>query len=283
MTGRYLISTLILWAFISCSDSQSEGKPDDWRQVYINQEKSRITTTKKFYNYRLSRYSLNSSSSGFVTFNEKDQKLSIGNTHFYVYDKDGRLIAEEFCMRTCETPGRIIYIYDSLNRLEMEKYVVSDDKEWITAKYFYDDNNLLIRKTNGSDKFPAIELYTYDQYNRIVTIKRDEYNHNLDSILQTLDSIFYAQNGSIDKRKKYRTGKDFLTISRFTYDDTLLVSQTDTTITTLIDYLPHPGSAHSAYYFRTDYKYNSAGKIIEKITYQPDYKTPTFKVTYEYE
>ena len=94
--------------------------------------------------------------------------------------------------------------------------------------------------------------------------------------------MFYDSDDNIILNKRYHIDEELLTISKYSYIDKLLISQIDTTITTIKGYLPTPQTFHHAYYFRIDYKYNSNKKIIEKITTQPDYKTPAFKVTYDY-
>lgn len=263
---------------VSCSDKLQS----DWRQVYIDQEASRITTIQKQFDYRETDYSLIYIDTTFETFNEKHLKIGKNNRHFYKYDSDGKLIAEEYCMRTCENPGKKIYYYDSLNRLVKTKVMVSKDREWVSAKYFYNNKNLLIKKTIGNDSTPTTETYSYDSLNRKITKIKREFNTNVNKWLTFVDSIFYDTKNNIILKKRRNLGEDLLTLSKYSYKDTLLISQVDTTITTILGYLPTPQTIHHAYYFRTEYKYNSNNKVIEKITTQPDYKTPAFKVTYEY-
>ncbi|MGZ4077908.1 MAG: hypothetical protein ACXVED_08430 [Bacteroidia bacterium] len=263
---------------MSCSDK----KTGDWRQFYIDQEKSKITTIQKSFEYSSSGYSLTSVDSTYETFNEKHQKLGINNMHFYKYDTDGKVIAEEYCMRTCEKPGKEIYYYDSLNRLTKTKVIVSGDNKWVSAKYFYNDKNLLTKKIIGNDSTPTTETYTYDRMAHLTTKTRKEFNTNVNEWLTIVDSMFYGSDNNMILKKRYHIGEDLMTISKYSYKDTLLMSQVDTTITTIKEYLPTPETFHHAYYFRVDYKYNSDNKIIEKITTQPDYKTPAYKVTYEY-
>jgi hypothetical protein len=183
MIRQIFITTLALFATISCSDK----KTGDWRQLYIDQEKSRITTIQKHFEYRSAGYSLTSIDSTFETFNEKHQKLGINNTLFYKYDTEGKIIAVEYCMRTCEKPGKEIYYYDSLNRLTKTKIIVSDDNEWVSAKYFYDNNNLLIKKVIGNDSIPTTETYLYDSLNRLANKTRIEFNTNVNKWLTTED------------------------------------------------------------------------------------------------
>lgn len=278
MTKQVLVLTLIIFSIIGCS----ENKIEDWRQFYIKQEKSRLTTIENHFEYRSSRYFLISSDSTFETFNKNHQKLGINNTHFYKYNLDGKIIEEEYCMRTCEKPGKEIYYYDSLKRLVKTKIVVSENKEWISTKYFYNNDNLLIKKILGSNPSPTTEKYSYDKLNRMTTMTKEEFNNNLNKWLTTVDSLFYDNENNLILKKKYHIGEDLLTISKYSYQNKLLITQKDTTITKLKGYLPTPETSYHAYYFRIDYKYNSNGKIIEKITTKPDYETPAFKVTYEY-
>lgn len=278
MTKQVLLSTIIVCSIISCTEERIE----DWRQFYINQEKSRITTLQKHFDYRSDDYSLTALDSTFETFNENHQKLGVNNTHFFKYNPDGQISEEEYCMRSCENPGKEIYFYDSLKRLEKTKVVISENKEWISARYFYRNDNLLVKKITGSNSHPTTEKYSYDQFNRMTTVTKEEFNNNVNKWLTTVDSLFYDNDNNLLLKKTYHIEEDLLIISKYSYQDKLLVTQMDSAITNLQSYLPTPGTIHHAYYSKTDYKYNSDKKLIEKITTQPDYKTPAFKVTYEY-
>jgi hypothetical protein len=279
MKKQVLILTLIIFSTLGCS----ENKTEDWRQFYIKQEKSRLTTIQKHFEYRSSEYFLTSTDSTFETFNKNHQKLGTNNTHFYKYNLEGKIVEEEFCRRSCEKPVKIIYYYDSLKRLEKTKVIVSQKAEWLSEKYFYNVDNLLIKKIIGSNSTnPLTEKYSYDRLNRMTTRIIDEFNNNVNKYLTTVDSLFYDNENNLILKKKYHIGEDLLTISKYSYQNKLLITQKDTTITKLKGYLPTPETIHHAYYFRVDYKYNSDRKIIEKITTKPDYKTPAFKVTYEY-
>lgn len=263
---------------MSCSDKRT----GDWRQDYIDQEKSRVVTIQKSYEFNSGDYSFKYIDSTLETFNEKGQRLGINNSHFYKYDESGKLIAEEYCTRTCEHPGKELHYYDSLNRLIKTVVIVSKERNWVSAMYHYNDKNLLIKKTIGNESTPTTETYTYDSFSRTTTKTKKEFNTNVNKWLTIVDSMFYDANNNMTLKKRHHIGKDLLTISKYFYKDTLLLTQVDTTITTIPVYLPTPETSHHAYYFRTDYKYNSNNKLIEKITTRPDYKTPTYKVTYEY-
>ena len=278
MTRKIIITILTLFSILSCSDK----KTGDWRQLYIDQEKSRITTIQKHFEFRSSDFSLTSIDSTFETFNDKHQKLGINNTHFYKYATDGNIRMEEYCMRTCEKPGKKIYYYDSLNRLTKTTIIVSSNNEWVSAKYFYDNNNLLIKKVIGNDSTPTTETYSYDGINRLLAKTKKEFNTNVNKWLTIVDSMTYSTDNNMALKKRYHIGEDLMTISKYTYKGNLLMTQVDTTITTIKGYLPTPETFHHAYYFRIDFKYNSDKEIIEKTTTQPDYKTPAFKVTYDY-
>ena len=115
--------------------------------------------------------------------------MGINNTHFYKYNKDGKIIAEEYCMRTCEKSGKEIYYYDSLNRLTKTKIIVSSDNEWVSAKYFYDNKNLLIKKVFGNDSTPTTETYSYDGINHLIAKTKKEFNTNVNKWLTTVDSM----------------------------------------------------------------------------------------------
>ena len=263
---------------LSCSNSKIE----DWRHDYIIQEKNRTLTVTRQFDFSSGSFIQSYVDSTLTTFNDKGQKLGVNDKHFYKYDSKGNVILEEYCLRTCDNPGKKIHYYDSLNRLIKTIIKFPNDKEWVDAQYFYNDKNLLIRKVMGNDSTPTTISYTYDNLNRKYTKTRKEFNTNVNEWLTFVDSMFYDTNNNLSIKKRRQIGKDLLTISKYSYKDTLLITQIDTTITTIPGYLPTPNTVHHAYFFRTDYKYNSDNKLIEKTTTQPDYKTPSFKVTYEY-
>jgi hypothetical protein len=275
---RTLISILTLLSITACTDIGTS----DWRQKYIDQEKRRIIKVTKNYEFDSGDYSLKGIDSIFETYNENGQKLGINNTHFYKYDTSGKLIAEEYCTRTCEKPGKEIYYYDNLNRLVKTIVVFSKYDKRVSARYYYNDKNLLIKKVIGNDSSATTESYTYNSLSRRTTKTKREYNTNVNKWLTIVDSMFYGDNNRLILKKRYHLGEDLLTISKYNYKDTLLISELDTTITHIQGYLPTTETVHHAYFFRTDYKYNLDQKVIEKVTTRPDYKTPIFKVTYEY-
>ena len=271
-------TTLLLLALSGCSRERTYG----WMQKYLAQEKSRITTTQTSYEFAFDGYSLQYIDSSYETFNEEGQKIGINNLHFFKYDASGKLMAEEYCLRTCENPGKKLYYYDNLNRLLKTTIVTSQEKERVTARYFYNNKNLLIKKTTGPDSLPTTETYAYDSLLRLTSLIKREYNFNVNQWLTHTDSLFYTSGNRPFLKKRRRLGEDLLTISKYRYHDTLLISQTDTTITTLKGYLPTPQTVLHAYFFRTDYTYDLNNRLIEKMTTQPDYKTPSRKVTYKY-
>lgn len=265
---------------ISCS----EQKNIDWRELYISQEKSKITTIEKMFWYGSSGYSLSSTDTTFESFDEKGRKLGINNRHFYKYDSTGKLIAEEYCIRTCEHPVKEVYYYDSLNRLIKTTIVHYKGKEWVTAKYFYNEKNLLSKKITGNDSLPTTVTYTYDNLSRMSQRTWHEFNSNVNEWLTYIDSMFYDRNNQIVLNKRHETGKNLLMLTKYFYKDTLLITLIDTTIPSIAGHLPT--ATQDAVYFpdysRKEFKYNSANKIIEKIVTQPDFKTPAWKVIYEY-
>lgn len=263
---------------MSCSDKLT----GDWRQDYIDQEKSRTVIITKQFDFSSGDFIQKYTDSTLTIFNEKGQKIGVNNSHFYKYDSIGQLVLEEYCMRTCENPGKKAHYYDNLNRLVKTTIIVSKERERVISQYYYNDKNLLIKKVIGNDSMATTELYTYDSLNRKTTKTEREFNTNVDEWLTFVDSMFYDSNNNMTFKRRRHIGEDLLTISKYIYKDTLLLTQIDTTITTLKGYLPTPNTIHHAYFFRTDYKYNSENKVIEKITSQPDYKTPCYKVTYEY-
>src|SRR5690606_39883991 len=60
-----------------------------------------------------------------------------------------------------------------------------------SARYFYNNDNLLIKKIIGSNSTPTTEKYSYDRLNRMTTVTKEEFNNNVSKWLTTVDSLFY--------------------------------------------------------------------------------------------
>lgn len=275
---QILISVLFLFSFFS----HSEKKTVDWRENYINQEKTRITTIEKAYIFHSPNYELEYIDTTSVTFDMKNQKIGENNRIFYKYNNDGKIKEVEYCGRDCKYPLKDIYYYDSLNRLKKITYVTSRKKEILISQYFYNDKNLLIKEVWGNDSTSTTQTYSYDNLNRLSCKSTKEFITHLNKWETVLDSMFYDFSNNIILSKRYHIGKDLMTISKFIFQYKLLITKIDTTITKEESYLPTPNTFHNAYFFREDYKYNKENKIIEIITTQPDYITPIYKRTYEY-
>jgi len=275
---RIFITIFIISLLIGCS----EKRIGDWRQEFIDQEKSRINTLAKSYDFDSGKYVLRYIDSSFNTYNEKGQLLGIDNKFFCRYDSTGKLIEEVFCLRDCENPGRELYFYDNLNRLIRTEMVFPDDKAWVLEQYFYNNQNLLVREVYGIDSTPTTITYTYDSLSRKTTETKHEFNDNVDKWFTYVDSLFYDKNNNVILKKGREIGLDLLKISKLTYKDSLLVTRVDTAITSISTYLPTPTSIHHALFFREEYRYNLDNKLIERTIFQPDYKTPYCKMTYEY-
>ena len=273
---------LILTTFLSCSDRKTAV----WQDQYLNQEKSRIYITEKSYEYNSGKYNLETTDKSFETFNEKGQKIGLSNTHFYKYDSVGKIIEEEYCMRTCENPGKTKYYYDKDGKLlKIVNIWAIDNSERIQQLNVYNDKNQIVKKVFGGDSLATTEIYTYDNFSNLTRKDRKEYNFNSDVWLEYTDTLFYDTDKNLMQKETRQKNVDLLTISKYTYNDKrLLVSERDTTITTIKGYLldPKDKTVLSAYYGRTDYKYNSENKLVEKILFQPDYQTPYLRMTYEF-
>lgn len=271
-------SFVLLYSLTGCT----ELFKGDWRQEYMKQEKKRKITYTRQFEYDSGNYKLESIDSSFESFNEKGQLLGKNDLLFYQYDPTGKLISEQYCMRSRDNFQKELLIYDSLNRLIKSVVIVSPEKQFISNQYFYNKDNLVIKHMRGSDSNATSFEYTYDSLSRKIEETKREYNSNTKKWLSSVDSFFYGEGKNILMKKRYHSEKDLLTISKFAYIDTLLISQIDTTITSNITYLPNSQAIYSAYYNKTEYKYDSDNRTIEKIRYRPDYVTPAYKTTYEY-
>lgn len=273
-----IISIVLLYSFSGCTGIFK----GDWRQEYMKQEKRRIITYTRQYEYESGNFKLESIDSSFESFNEKGQLLGNNDFVFYQYDSTGKLISIQSCGRSCDYYQKEIFTYDSLNRLIKSVVIVSPEKQYISNQYFYNENGLIIKHIRGSDSNATSYEYTYDGLSRKIAETKREYNSNTKKWLSSVDSFFYGEGKNILMQKRYHSEKDLLTISKFAYIDTLLISQIDTAMTTNPTYLPNSQTKYHAYYNKTEYKYDTNNRLAEKLRYRPDYVTPIFKTTYEY-
>lgn len=278
------ISIVIIFLFsllFGCTNRKE--KHFDWQEKYLVQEKSRIVTIKKSYDFRKGAYILKYGDTSFVTFNDKGQKISENNRNFYQYDSSGKLIEEEACIRTCENPYSNKYFYDNSNLLiKTTTTFGGNGKERIDGLFFYKDT-LLIKKIDGDDSLSSSEVYSYDELSRIKSKVERRYNLNVNQWFEYVDSMYYDTNDKLIIKKSRVIGEEMLKITRYIYDKNVLISEIDTAITSLKINLPSINTVHSPLFNKREYKYNSEGKLIEEIVYQPDYKTPSYKITYDYQ
>lgn len=269
---------LLFSAFVGCTEHQTS----DWRGAYRRLEKSRAVKVEKFYNFVSGDYQLTTIDSTITTFDEQGRKLGINNSHFYQYDSTGRLVAEDYCLRTCEVSGKELYQYDNSGRLVKKTVVLAGGTVRTTNSYYYNEKNQLIKEVTGSDSTPTIKRFTYDSLNRQRTAEKREFNTNVNNWRTQIDSIYYDAANNITLRKSWQLDEDHLSISKYYYRDTLLITRIDTAITSIPGYMPTPETSYAVDFCRTDFKYDARGRVIEKIVTGPDYKTPNFKITYEY-
>lgn len=276
-----ILKIIIIILFFSAASGCSKFS-DDWRNEYLNQVTRKITIIKSRYDYDSGDYKLHTTDTTIESYNNNGQLVSLNDRIFYQYDPEGRLLLIKYCMRSCDNPETEKYYYDSLSRLIKKVVTVSEEKQYISAQYFYNDKSQLLREILGGDSTSTTIDYTYDNLNRIVTQTKKEFNSNSKKWLTYQDSIFYGNNIKRSYSKRYYSDKELIALSKFIYKDTVLLSQTDTAITTNKIYLPDKKTVHHAYFSKTEFKYNSENKIIEKITFRPDYITPSYKTTYSY-
>ena len=275
---KTFIYLIVIFVLLSCSNRRAPVY--EWQQKYFAQEKKRSVTIITGYEFENGKYKLSFIDSTYETFNNKGQKISSNGTQFYKYNAQGKVIEEEYCPRSCEIPAKIRYVYDDYNRL-LKVINVSklDSLEYVSEAYTY-QNNLLVKKTIGTDSLATTETYTYDNRSRLKTRLTTEFNTFSNKWIKYQETMFYNNNDSLIMRKKQLVGSPEIIISKYVYANNLLSTQRDTTLnpTSLLN-------KHTVYTInlnQKNFKYNSKGKLIEKISLQPDYKTPYLKWTYEY-
>jgi hypothetical protein len=281
---RLSIYIIFFLCFYGCSKESGTG----WRNKYFTQAKKRVTNVEKWYEFKSGEYVYDFEFKKSELYNEKEQKICHDSSEFFTYDSPGRLIEERLCMRNCDNPLLTKYYFDSNSRLikvtdtwPCNLPEVPEEKTF--RLLFYDTKNLLIKEVWGNEDKPTTETYSYDNKSRVICKVKDEFNTNIKKWLIYIDSMYYNENDKLILNKRREIGKDLLVLTKYTYQDTILTAKEDTTITSLEIYKDiRPNTVHSAYFNRTEYKYNSDGKLAEKIVYQPDYKTPHQKIVYEH-
>jgi hypothetical protein len=260
-------------------------KKPDWRNKYFSQAKKRVTTIDKFYDYRDGKYIYKFEFKKAELFNDKDLLIAHDSSGFYDYDSLDRRIEEKHCLRKETYEYDVIdkYYYDDKGRLIRITNLWSRDyKEKTFRSFVYNNENLLVKETWG-DEEPTTYSYYYNSKSQLICKIKDEYNSNVKKRIVYEDSIFNNNIGKIILNKHREIGKDLVRITKYTYLDTTLIAEEDTTVTPIEVYKNiTPNTLHSGFFNKTEYKYASDGKLIEKIKFRPDYKTPCDKIVYEY-
>jgi hypothetical protein len=279
MNKLFIKTVIFVFLFYSINGCLKTDRTE-WSEKYFKQAKKRITRVEKWYKFDSGIYKLEFEEKEFELYNEIGQKICEDSLGFFDYDSLGNLTEEKWCMRSCDNPVITKYFFNNQNKLIKTVKINSPvGEESIFESYFYDRNNLLIKKITGNNLNPAVEKYFYDSNNRLISKITDRDSGKIIFI----DSIYYSENGKVNINKRREIGKDILKITKYIYQDTLLITEIDTTITSnKTTILITPNTIQSAYFNKTEYKYNKNEELIEKIIFQPDYKTPLRKITYEY-
>lgn len=273
---NYLIILCLLLLF-SCLNQ----KEFEWKKKYFEQEAYRIEYLETRYKYNY-WYHKESEEKYIKGFNSKNQLINYNNYRFYDYDSSGRIIKEVYCLRDCEIPAQELYTYGS-NDLLIDKKICHPLWEDTIMKVQYEyDSNFLIKEIVGRKAPYKTIRYKYNNSGKLIKKDVREYNQNIDDWVEYYDTIYYDNSGKKIRQDYFVKGRDLQKITTYFYEAGKVVLEIDTTITTIKSYqldLDNKVVYHS-YYGKREFKYDSKGRLIKKIIYRPDYKTPYTKIEY---
>ena len=254
-----IIAVIIVLTIFAGSCQQE----NDWKKQYINQEKTKVTTVEKTMEYHSGIYHPMSLDTTFETFNEKGQKIRDNQGLFYDYDSNGNLKSVKYSAHKKTELG------------EKGAYVI------VTSNYHYDNKGLLT-KIVFSDNVSSDE-FSYDELGRQKTKIRKLYDEIEDSWTVYPDTMYYEDSSNnISVTHSYLNPK-VLTVYEYNYnDDNTIKSRINKTFATGTENDIDSSTIFNYLYCRIDYKYNSSKQLIEETWSRPDYKTPYYKMTYEY-
>lgn len=169
------LSIVLLYSFSGCTGIFK----GDWRQEYMKQEKKRIITYTRRFEYDSGNFKLESIDSSFKSFNEEGQLLGNNDLVFYQYDSTGKLISIQSCGRSCDYYQKEIFTYDSLNRLIKSVVIVSPEKQYISNQYFYNENDLVIKHIRGV-------IQTQHHLNTLMMVYREKLQKQKENTIQIL-------------------------------------------------------------------------------------------------
>lgn len=272
---------LILIFIFTCCTKQI---PYKWMYDFIKKEEYRIVTVQTTYNFRHNKYILSRVDTNFKTYDINDRIIGENNRTFYIYDSLDRIQKELFCWRTCDYPLEELYKYNSKNQL-IEILMNPPDTMYLKRLEYY-LNGLLKKETIGSDTLKTTIIYTYNTDSTLKTKTKREYSSYPKKWIVFKDSYFYSKDKKLIKQEWQAKGSEVLQITKFTHNKRgLLIETIDTVFTskknkksdTIDIYIYH------GFINKKQYTYDSLDRIIEKIQYGPDYKTPGHKLEFKYE
>lgn len=278
----YIILGLLLGGCFSKKETNDYG---DWRDKFVKQESYRIVETMTHFQFINNKYVKQTESVSFKTFDSSDRLIGENDRHFYEYNSKGNVSKESYCGRTCEIPFETIHIYDSVGQLTELKSLHPNMKGTIVDRIFkYNSAGQLVTEISTPGERQTTIEHTYNPDSTKSSTTRTEFNTNVNSWLTYYDKFFYNSSKQLTKQEYRMKDKDLVKISTYKYDNGLETQRVDTTITSIpgyqLDLSKNVG--HHAYYGKEELKYDIDGRVIEKIIYRPDYKTPSSKWTYEY-
>lgn len=248
----------------------------DWRAKYRQNESYWITETSICTTLRNNALVIDSSKS-FKSYDRDGKLLEIDDRLFYVYDSLGRVMKELYCLRDCDAPYELLYIYNDRNQLTTKIDCSPNLKDTIAIHTFeYDQSGLLIKETMGLDSLKTIIVHTYNLDSTKKSTTETSFNTNVQRWITNIDSFYYNSMRQMIRKEFRVKNEDMVKISRYEYSNVNVTRRTDTTITSIPMYKPDlsHGTIHHAYYGKEEFEYDSEDRVIKHVIYQPDYRIP---------
>lgn len=283
--------TIIILLFLFPYLIFSSANYSDWRDKFFREESYKVTAYEKTYKFKDGQYVFDWADSNFQTFSKDNILISSDHVSFYDYNNKGQLIEEFHCMRTCEYPFKDKFFYDAYGRLvQILAYNGRDTIPFMITNQKY-KKDLLVFKENfltwDSKDFnkPNQEILTYYPNGNLKSKTLHEFNTNVKEWRTYIDSMYYNIDNQLIRKEHRELDLELLSIKYYKYNSNNLLIETKDTAITSYEWYKYPletNVIHSVYYNREEFKYDSDGRIIERIIFKPDYITPYQKITTKY-
>ena len=271
---------IVISILVSCSNSDQNEY--EWQQKYLERENHRIEFFEINYQYENGGYKKEYESRYFKGFDSNNRLINYDNNHFYYYDSLGKLTKEEYCIRSCNIPMQEFYNYGKNDLLLNKKIYHQVWEDTLTIVEYDYDSGFLTEEVIGREEPFTTKRYEYDIKGRLVKKSVEEFNQNVDRWINYYDTIIYDKAGKKIRKDHFAKGQDLQKVTTYYYEGDNIIQEIDTAITSIETYklTMEKGTVYHAYYGKREFKYDSTRKLIEKIIYQPDYKTPYTKIEF---